>query len=220
MLRLICHPLIKSSLQSLQAELAAAQLEKQSLLAQTAETQAHLQKAGWLNCPSTTSDQTPGSDVPLNRVDALPPKVPLAQSNSSKQPPLRSLSWGSSSKISAKQQPPPRRSSFNTSHDLIHAENPASELLAKQHSAHQALIQRWLSYEPSQSSAASDAADIEAVRQDVLQEVLQAVTARKGSVPLLQLDKLTVKVTLFWSFVNCVAPTVSVGSVFHQINGC
>ena len=180
-------------MQALQAELAAAQLEKQSLLAQTAETNA----AAGQSYPSSRSDHTSGSDIVPAKSDALPPKAPPVSAKNAKPVPLRSLSWGSSSKPNVNQHLPQRRNTFNTTQRGIQADYPATEQQqhAKHQAAHQALVERWLAHEPSQSSAATEAADPEAIRQDVLQEVLQAVTARSTSFPAVDPNNLTVQVS-------------------------
>lgn len=124
----------------------------------------------------------------------LPPKAPVSlQQLTPKQPPLRSLSWGSSPKPSPKSEQQPQRRSTFTALD-------ASGHLTQQKFTHQKQpvqlpkdVQQWLSQEQI-STNMSDAVDVHVVKQGVLQEVLQAMTLSSSAAGNVDFDNLTVKV--------------------------
>ena len=189
-------------MQSLQAELAAAQLEKQSLLAQASTTPSSIDQKDGQFIPA---DTPAAGSAPL-RSSLQPPKAPTAPSRaastSSKQPPLRSLSWANGSKAPAKQQLQPQRRSTFTAYQHV-AQPDRLEQHTQQHQqpvqkgAQQAKIDAWFSQEQLQSSPATSAIDSEAVRQQVLQEVLQAVAVQKSTAYRVDFNSLTVKVNTF-----------------------
>ena len=202
----LCHLEIDHNLllQSLQAELAAAQLEKQCLLEQ-ANSAAALAAADQQSAyrEVTIQAEWPAARKQLSRAGSLPPKGPVTSSCaslvSSKQPPLRSLSWGSSSRSHAKQEPPQRQSSFNASQASGEPDHSQQQLLQQQQPSQQgapyAVIERWMSQEQLPSPAASEVVGSDAVRQEVLQEVLQAVAMNSNSASSVNFNSLTVKVS-------------------------
>ena len=121
------------------------------------------------------------------QADLLPPKAPGPLNYAKpKQPPLRSLSWGSSPKPCLRpSQQPQRRSTFNLNDSAVcrHPEQPVQ----------QQVIQQWLCQEQG-SAAASSAVDIHCVKQEVLQEVLQAVTLTTKTSTTVDFTNLTVQV--------------------------
>ena len=135
----------------------------------------------------------------------LPPKAPVSSSRassvSSKQPPLRSLSWGSSTMSLVKQPQLLRKTTSCASQSLNQPIKSPQEMQLQQlrqssHSGAQtAVIEQWLSQEHTpQLSAASDfTADSEAVRQEVLQEVLQAMTLNSSTASDIDFNSLSVK---------------------------
>ena len=187
-------------LQSLQAELAAAEEERQALLqqAQGAFTPADCQTGS-----QNASDGNLAADATKDQrllAGSLPPKVPSSLKNDKpKQPPLRSLSWGGGSKPSVKPtQQPQRRSSFSIA-DTLASQSQVSQPqqpLQLQNSVQHKSIPHWLSQEQS-SAAASEEMNVHAVRQEVLQEVLQAVTVVGNATSNVDFNNLTVKVQVF-----------------------
>ena len=177
-------------LQSLQAELAAAQLEKQTLLHQALATS----ESSGLQGARSDAVTKAGTAPPSSHL-SLPPKVPVisshAASTSSKQPPLRSLSWGSSKAVTKQHHGlPQRQGSLNAVPDAL-MDTPQNHQPFQQ-----SVIQQWLAHEQVPSSCVSDSVDNEAVRQEVLREVLQAVVVNSAIACKVDLNSLTVKVTI------------------------
>jgi len=135
----------------------------------------------------------------------LPPRAPVSSSRassvSSKQPPLRSLSWGSSTMSLVKQPQLLRKTTSCASQSLNQPIKSPQEMQQQQlrqssHSgAQSAVIERWLSQEhtPQLSTASDNTVDSEAVRQEVLQEVLQAMTLNSSTASDVDFNSLSVK---------------------------
>ena len=175
----------------MQAELAAVQQEKQALLRQA---QAALQPCKGQKDVDALSHETHAASAAKDQVlqaDLLPQKAPLSLThNKPKQPPLRSLSWDGSPKSGAKpSQQPPRRSTFNFLDSAAEQHGSTSQKQSRQ----QTNIQHWLSDEQT-SAAASATVNIHCVRQEVLQEVLQAVTLTTNASTSVDYNDLTVQV--------------------------
>ena len=171
-------------LQSLHAELAAAEQEKQTLLQQGLHP---YDRQNDLDVVSEGTQATGAAKDQVPQADSLPPKAPGPLNHANlKQPPLRSLSWGSSPKPCPRpSQQPQRRSTFNLVDSAVcrQQEQPVQ----------QQVIQHWLCQEQS-SAAASNAVDIHCVKQEVLQEVLQAVTLATKTSTTVDFNNLTVQV--------------------------
>ncbi len=135
----------------------------------------------------------------------LPPRAPVSSSRassvSSKQPPLRSLSWGSSTMSLVKQPQLLRKTTSCASQSLNQPIKSPQEMQLQQlrqssHSGAQlAVIEQWLSQEhtPQLSTASDFTVDSEAVRQEVLQEVLQAMTLNSSTASNIDFNSLSVK---------------------------
>lgn len=135
----------------------------------------------------------------------LPPRAPVSSSRassvSSKQPPLRSLSWGSSTMSLVKQPQLLRKTTSCASQSLNQPIKSPQEMQQQQlrqssHSGAQlAVIEQWLSQEhtPQLSTASDFTVDSEAVRQEVLQEVLQAMTLNSSTASDIDFNSLSVK---------------------------
>ena len=198
-------------LQSLQAELAAAKQEKQILVELPSASSVAVRNAQ--SKPSSVDGNTAASSLQPVLGGSLPPKAPVSSSSpasvTSKQPPLRSLSWGSSTRATSKGKQLLRSSTVgatpemeqpNDSPQQIHQQ----QLQQQQHQSSQlgaqhAVIEHWLSQEHVPVSSVSDAMDSEAVRQEVLQEVFQAVAAKSSTITPVGVDSLTVKASQYAS---------------------
>ena len=135
----------------------------------------------------------------------LPPRAPVSSSRassvSSKQPPLRSLSWGSSTMSLVKQPQLLRKTTSCASQSLNQPIKSPQEMQLQQlrqssHSGAQlAVIEQWLSQEhtPQLSTASDFTVDSEAVRQEVLQEMLQAMTLNSSTASNIDFNSLSVK---------------------------
>lgn len=175
----------------MQAELAAAEQEKQTLLQQT---QVALQSCERHKDLEDLSSGTYGAGSAKDQIlqaDSPLPKAPLPLNHvKPKQPPLRSLSWGGGPKpFSKPNQQPQRRSTFN----LADAAPGQRRGMPQKQPVQQEIIQQWLSQEQS-SAAASGAVDMDSVRQEVLQQVLQAVTLTTQGPTHVDFNNLTVQV--------------------------
>lgn len=178
-------------LQSLQAELAAAEQEKQTLLQQAEATLHPYERHRDLDAVSEGTQAAGAAKDQALQADSLPPKAPVPLNLVKvKQPPLRSLSWGSSPKPCPKPgQQPQRRSTFN----LVDSAAGHHRGISQEQPVQQRVIQQWLCQEQS-SAAASDAVDIHCARQEVLQEILQAVTLSTKTSINVDFNNLTVEV--------------------------
>ena len=182
-------------MQSLQAELAAAEKEKQDLLQQAGAALKPAVASYDFPAGSEGKHDTHFSKDQLVVPDSLPPKVPR-DLHRPKQPPLRSLSWGSSQQSSSKHpQQPQWRSTFN----LVHASDdstrpPLQQQPLQLQSREQHGLQEWLCQKPT-SAAPADSVDVHAVKQKVLQEVLQATALTGGVIRRMDLNNLTVQVS-------------------------
>ena len=178
-------------LQSLQAELAAAEQEKQTLLQQAEATLHPYERQCDFNVASEGTEAAGAVNNQALQADSLPPKAPVPLNHAKpKQPPLRSLSWGGSPKPCPKpSQQPQRRSTFN----LVDSAAGRQRGMSHGQPVQQQVIQQWLCQEQS-SVAASDDVKIHCVRQEVLQEVLQAVTLLTKTSTNVDFNNLTVQV--------------------------
>ena len=175
----------------MQAELAAAEQEKQTLLQQAEATLHPYDRQRDIHAVSEGTQAAGAAKDQAPQADSLPPKAPVPLNLAKlKQPPLRSLSWGSSPKpYPNSSQQPQRRSTF----DLVNSAAGQPLGMSQEQPLQQRVVQQWLSQEQS-SAAASDAVDIHYVRQEVLQEVLQAVTLAPKTSINVDFNNLTVQV--------------------------
>ena len=191
-------------LQSLQAELAAAKQEKQILLAQASASSVAFRNAH--SNASSVDGNTVASSLQPVLGGSLPPKAPVSSSSpasvATKQPPLRSLSWGSSTRAPSSGKQLLRSSTSSASQHLeqpndspqqSQQQQQQQQQLSSQSGAQHAVIEHWLSQEHVPLSSVSDAMDPEAVRQEVLQEVFQAVAAKSSTISPEDFSSLTVK---------------------------
>lgn len=175
----------------MQAELAAAEQEKQTLLQQTqVALQSREGQKDLEDLPEGTDAAGPAKDQML-QADSPLPKAPLPLNHiKHKPPPLRSLSWGGGPKPFPKPtQQPQRCSTFN----LAASAAGQCQGMPQKQPVQQEVIQQWLCQEQS-SAAASGAVDTDSVRQEVLQEVLQAVTLTSTASTRVDFNNLTVQV--------------------------
>jgi len=195
-----------SLLQSLQAELAKAKLQKEALLQQALHAPIALEICDESVEPRVHGNTAAGTLQPFQG-GSLPPKAPVSSSRassvSSKQPPVRSLSWGSSTVSHVKQPQLLRRTTSCASQGL---NQPIKSLQQMQQSSgtQQAVIERWLSQEhtPQLSTASDVGVDSEAVRQEVLQEVLQAMTLNSSTASNVDFNSLSVKASQACAFLR------------------
>ncbi len=195
-----------SLLQSLQAELAKAKLQKEALLQQALHAPIALEICDESVDPRAHGNTAAGTLQPFQG-GSLPPKAPVSSSRassvSSKQPPVRSLSWGSSTVSHVKQPQLLRRTTSCASQGL---NQPIKSLQQMQQSSgtQQAVIERWLSQEhtPQLSTASDVGVDSEAVRQEVLQEVLQAMTLNSSTASNVDFNSLSVKASQACAFLR------------------
>ena len=194
-----------SLLQSLQAELAEARLQQEALLQQALSAPMALENCDASVEPNRVHGNTAAGTLQPFQGGLLPPKAPVSSSQassvSSKQPPLRSLSWGSSTMSPVKQPQLLRKTTSCASPSLNQPIKSPQQMQQQQlwqssHSgAQSAVIERWLSQEhtPQLSTASDDTVDSEAVRQEVLQEVLQAMTLNSSTASNVDFNSLSVK---------------------------
>lgn len=197
-------------LQTLQAELAEARLQQEALLQQAVNAPIPLEKCDASVDPDRVYGNTVGGTLQPFQGGSLPPKAPVSSSRassvSSKQPPLRSLSWGSSTTSYVKQPQLLRRTTSCASQGLDQPIKSLQKMQQQQvqpqklqQSSHsgtqQPVIERWLSQEhtPQMSTASEFTVDSEAVRQEVLQEVLQAMTLNSSAASNIDFSTLSVK---------------------------
>lgn len=195
-----------SLLQSLQAELAEARLQQEALLQQALNAPIALEKCDAPVEPNRLHGNTASGTLQPFQGGSLPPKAPVSSSRassvSSKQPPLRSLSWRSSTASHVKEPQLLRRATSCASQILDRPNKSPQQMQQQQqlqqssHSrAQQAVIEQWLSQEhtPQLSTASDITVDSEAVRQEVLQEVLQAMTLNSSAASNIDFNSLSVK---------------------------
>ena len=196
-----------SLLQSLQAELAEARLQQEALLQQALNAPIALEKCDAPVEPNRLHGNTASGTLQPFQGGSLPPKAPVSSSRtssvSSKQPPLRSLSWRSSTMSHVKQPQLLRRATSCASQNLDQPikspqqqQQQQQQLQQSSHSrTQQAVIEQWLSQEhtPQLSTASDITVDSEAVRQEVLQEVLQAMTLSSSAASNIDFNSLSVK---------------------------
>lgn len=186
----------------MQAELAAAKQEKQILLEQASASSVAFRNAH--SNASSVDGNTVASSLQPVLGGSLPPKAPVSSSSpasvTAKQPPLRSLSWGSSTRAPSSGKQLFRSSTFSASQHLEQpndspqqSQQQQQQQLSSQSGAQHAVIEHWLSQEHVPLSSVSDAMDPEAVRQEVLQEVFQAVAAKSSTIGPEDFGSLTVK---------------------------
>ena len=175
----------------MQAELAAAEQEKQTLLQQTQVALQSCEGQKGLEDLSQGTYAAGSAKDPILQPDSPLPKAPLPLNHvKPKQPPLRSLSWGGGPKpFSKPNQQLQRRSTFNLA-DSAPCQRRGTP---QEQPVQQEVIQQWLCQEQS-SAAVSGALDTDSVRQEVLQEVLQAVTLTTKAPTRVDFDNLTVQV--------------------------
>jgi len=206
-----------SLLQSLQAELAKAKLQKEALLQQALHAPIALEICDESVEPRVHGNTAAGTLQPFQG-GSLPPKAPVSSSRassvSSKQPPVRSLSWGSSTVSHVKQPQLLRRTTSCASQGLNQPikslqQMQQQQLLQQQQlqqssGTQQAVIERWLSQEhtPQLSTASDVGVDSEAVRQEVLQEVLQAMTLNSSTASNVDFNSLSVKASQACAFLR------------------